>query len=83
MSLPVLSPHADNRAITDRLNALIREFNAERSAIVVASLPDATKYKGARRMVSDATVTTFWSIVAGGGANTVSVTSDGTNWRIA
>lgn len=49
----------------------------------VAALPAAgTAGAGARRMVNDATVTTFASIVAGGGANTVPVYSDGTDWRI-
>jgi hypothetical protein len=36
----------------------------------------------ARAFVTDATATTFNSIVAGGGANKVPVWSDGTNWRI-
>jgi hypothetical protein len=37
---------------------------------------------GSRTIVSDATATTFNSIVAGGGANIVPVWFDGTNWRI-
>lgn len=49
----------------------------------VASLPAAaTAGAGARHMVTDATATTFQSIVAGGGANIVPVHCDGTNWRI-
>jgi Repeat of unknown function (DUF5907) len=48
----------------------------------VSGLPGAAYQKGARFYVTDATATTFWSIVAGGGANVVPVTSDGTNWRI-
>lgn len=49
----------------------------------VAALPPvATVKKGARALVTDANATTFASIVAGGGANTVPVYSDGTNWRI-
>jgi len=49
----------------------------------VATLPSAaTSATGARAFVSDATVTTFASTVAGGGANKVPVYSDGTNWRI-
>lgn len=48
----------------------------------VALLPDATKNGGVRYMVSNANATTFWSIVAAGGSNTVPVTSDGVNWRI-
>lgn len=51
--------------------------------VLVASLPSAaTAGAGARAMVSDATATTFASTVAGGGANTVPVFSDGTNWKI-
>lgn len=48
----------------------------------VAQLPTASAYKGVRYLVSDATATAFWTIVVGGGANIVPVTSDGTNWRI-
>lgn len=53
------------------------------TTVAVSALPAAaTGNKGMRRMVSDANATTFWSVVAGGGANIVPVTSDGTNWRI-
>lgn len=45
------------------------------------NLPSAT-VSGRRCFVTDATATTFYSIVAGGGANYVPVFSDGTNWRI-
>jgi hypothetical protein len=47
----------------------------------VANLP-AIHTEGARNFVTDATATTFASIVAGGGANNVPVYDDGTNWRI-
>ncbi len=47
----------------------------------VAQLP-AVGSAGRRLFVTDATVTTFASIVAGGGANRVPVYDDGTNWRI-
>ena len=47
----------------------------------VATLPSASvAYQ--RVFVSDANATTFYSIVASGGANKVPVFSDGTNWRI-
>ncbi len=53
------------------------------ASTVVASLPAAgTAGAGARHFVTDATATTFMSIVAGGGANAVPVVSDATNWRI-
>lgn len=52
-------------------------------AVTVANLPSAvTAGAGARAMVSDANATTFNSVVAAGGANTVPVYSDGTDWRI-
>lgn len=53
------------------------------STVTVANLPAASAAnKGQGRMVSNANATTFWTIVAGGGANIIRVTSDGTNWRI-
>jgi hypothetical protein len=48
--------------------------------VLVAQLPSPTA--GLRAMVSDATVTTFASVVGGTGSNTVPVYADGTNWRI-
>ncbi len=52
-------------------------------SVLVAALPAAaTVGAGARMVVTDATVTTFASVVAGLGGNTVPVYSDGTNWRI-
>lgn len=49
----------------------------------VARLPSAAAAgAGTRRFVTDATATTFMSTVAGGGANSVPVVSDGTNWKI-
>ena len=39
--------------------------------------------KGARYFVTDANATTFHATVAGGGANNVGVTCDGTNWYIS
>jgi len=50
-------------------------------AKTVAQLPAAGN-RSAVSFVTDATVTTFASIVAGGGANKVPVYDDGTNWRI-
>ena len=53
------------------------------TATTVADLPSAaTAGAGARAFVTDATATTFASTVAGGGANSVPVYSDATNWRI-
>lgn len=50
-------------------------------ASTVAGLPLASGTVR-RAFVTDATVTTFASIVIGGGTNYVPVYSDGTNWRI-
>ncbi len=49
--------------------------------VTVAQLPAAGS-SGRRLFVTDATVTTFASIVVGGGANRVPIYDDGTNWRI-
>lgn len=46
----------------------------------VAGLPTATQ--GMKAFVNDATATTFYSVVAGGGSYCVPVFYDGTNWRI-
>lgn len=52
-------------------------------ATTVAGLPSAaTAGKGARSFVTDATATTFLSIVVGGGSNNVPVVSNATNWVI-
>jgi hypothetical protein len=49
----------------------------------VAALPAASAAnKGSRAVVTNATATTFASVVAGGGSNTVPVFSNGTNWLI-
>jgi hypothetical protein len=53
------------------------------TATTVAGLPAAaTAGAGGRAFVTDATATTYLSIVAGGGANAVPVVSNGTNWLI-
>lgn len=57
-------------------------FITDNQAHTVANLQGASSAKGARTYVTDATSTTFASIVAGGGGNTVPIFSDGSNWRI-
>jgi hypothetical protein len=53
------------------------------NTMLVSALPAAAASNvGFRYIVSDATVTTFGTVVAGGGANVVPVYSTGTNWRI-
>ena len=68
-------------------DALQRMYSAlgetgQAAPILVAALPTAVGKTGVRYTVTNATATTFMSIVAGGGANIVPVVSDGTNWRI-
>lgn len=50
--------------------------------LTVATLPAAASHRGARALVSDASVTTFAAIVAGGGSSYAPVYCDGTNWRL-
>lgn len=52
-------------------------------ACTVAQLPAASDVDvGQRGTVTNANATTFASVVAGGGSNTVPVYSDGSDWRI-
>lgn len=68
-----------NQAVYTTLPALV----AEDAPSLVSQLPDASSVPiGTRRFVTDASLVTFASIVAGGGANAVPVYSDNTNWRI-
>ena len=49
----------------------------------VSGLPTCqANAEGTRMSVNDATATTFYSVVAGGGSNHVPVFCDGTDWRI-
>jgi len=60
-----------------------RLFVPVTGGVIVGNLPAAaTAGVGARAFVTDATATTFLSVVAGGAANKVPVVSDGTNWLI-
>lgn len=57
--------------------------NVSREPLIVDRLPDPVKTgAGEGRFVTDATSTTFGSVVAGGGSNGVPVYCDGTDWRI-
>lgn len=58
------------------------ELVASGDAFTVATLPTASSSRRQRYFVTDATATTFYSVVSGGGSNQVPVWSDGTNWRI-
>jgi hypothetical protein len=69
--------------ISSSLNSLVAIVNLQNTVYKVADLPSAvTATAGARTFVSDSSVTTFNTTVAGGGANTVPVFSNGTNWKV-
>lgn len=63
-------------------NVFASGYVKSQSTTVAGLTAAATAGAGARSFVTDATATTFMSVVAGGGANKVPVVSDGTNWLI-
>lgn len=76
-----LSHDPKPREISETVGPLVRDYNGRRSSVAVADLPLSAAL-GEQHMVSDATATTFWSVVAGGGSDIVPVRWDGTDWRI-
>lgn len=56
------------------------EFLMGVNPVEVAKLPSDPTYR--RTFVKDSSVTTFGSVVVGGGINIVPVYYDGTNWRV-
>jgi hypothetical protein len=69
--------------ITITLQQLIGVNTLSSTAYTVATLPSAVDYGvGTRTFVSDALAPTFAATVVGGGAVTVPVYSDGTNWKV-
>lgn len=68
--------------ISNSIKTILGSRAAARDVVTVATLPAAASNKSVRYVVSDATVTTFWTVVVGGGTNVVPVTSDGAAWRI-
>lgn len=69
------------KSVDDRLRLMITAYGT--GVVTAANLPSAAQAgAGARAFVTDATATTFNSVVAGGGANAVPVVSNGTNWLI-
>lgn len=71
---------------TASANSLTASLYTKVTPVAVSSLPTAaTAGAGARASVNNATQTLtagIGAVVAGGGANTVPVFCDGTNWRI-
>ena len=91
-SLPI-PPSVYARQYHDQLNNVLRLYFSQidnfvgqlalGSVYLVADLPVAAATSvGARAFVTNSSVTTFNTIVAGGGANNVPVFFDGTNWRV-
>jgi hypothetical protein len=90
--LPV-PPSIYARQYHDQLNNILRLYFTQLdnfvgqfalgSVYLVADLPPAAAVStGARAFVTNSSVTTFNTIVAGGGASKVPVFFDGTNWRV-
>jgi len=64
-------------------NTTDHEQPVKLKSYIVSGLPSAsTCGAGSMAWVTDATATTAYSVVAGGGSNQVLVISDGTDWRI-
>jgi hypothetical protein len=88
-----LAPNEYDRRYADQLNNILRLYFNQRDKIigqlrsnvpvVVADLPSAvTTGVGSRAFVTDSSVSTFGTTVAGGGSTKVPVYSDGTNWKV-
>lgn len=77
------------RLYFNQIDNILGQLRADSTVIppttvfTVATLPSAsTSGAGARSFVSDAASPTFGATVAGSGAVTVPVYSDGTNWKV-
>ena len=93
-----LAPIEYDRQYSDKLTDVLRLFFNQLNSVLtvltnsyitnttiytVATLPTASSSNaGTRTFVSDSSVTTFGSTVAGGGTTTVPVYSNGTNWKV-
>jgi len=88
-----LTPNDYDRRYFDELNNVLRLYFNQLDKIfgqltanlplTVATLPSAsTAGVGSRAFVTDSSVSTFGSTVAGGGSTKVPVYSDGTNWKV-
>jgi hypothetical protein len=64
-------------------NQIDNAVNQPSTPVTVAKLSSAViSGVGARGFVTDSSVSTFGSTVAGGGSTKVPVYSDGTNWKV-
>jgi hypothetical protein len=83
VSLPIVSSATDDRSLRERVAALIRDHNLRRSSQTVANLPSAVDMGAfARTFVTDADTPVLGDVVVGGGAVTIGVWSDRTDWRV-
>ena len=65
-----------------QIDNIVNQLKAN-TPVTVANLPSAsTAGVGSRSFVTDSSVSTFGSTVAGGGSTKVPVYSDGTNWKV-
>jgi hypothetical protein len=70
------------RLYFSQLDNIVNQLKAN-TPVTVANLPSAaTTGIGSRSFVTDSSVSTFGSTVAGGGSTKVPVYSDGTNWKV-
>lgn len=84
MTVTALGPNATTREIVERVNVLGRARNLARHSQTVANLPAQVAF-GMRTFVTDANATHaagVGTVVVGGGANTVPIYYDGSDWRI-
>lgn len=91
-ALPIAPADYQQKYVDDLNNILRLYFNQIDTFInqltlggvyIVAKLPDAAFVEvGARAFVTDSSVSTFGTTVAGGGSTKVPVYSDGTNWKV-
>jgi hypothetical protein len=70
------------RLYFNQLDKIIGQLNTN-VPVLVANLPSASVVGvGSRAFVTNSSVSTFGSTVAGGGSTKVPVYSDGTNWKV-
>jgi hypothetical protein len=70
------------RLYFNQIDDIFQQLNAN-VPLTVATLPSAsTAGVGSRAFVTDSSVSTFGTTVAGGGSTKVPVYSDGTNWKV-
>jgi hypothetical protein len=70
------------RLYFNQIDAILGQLTAN-APLTVATLPSAaTAGVGSRAFVTDSSVSTFGTTVAGGGSTKVPVYSDGTNWKV-